>query len=157
MTFEEVLDSCPNLKAHCYITLKSWGFTAAEAYQEGLVAMFFLLRKGYTADNITPIVRTTVKNACIDKRRVTAGQIEYQSDEYDDGLFASKDEYDEDSFYALIEELPKEHKELITLRYLYGYELGELEAHFKLPRGTIKSRLSRTLDKLRVIHNARPD
>ena len=50
-----------------------------------------------------------------------------------------------------INKLAKEEKELIVMRYLEDMSLKEISYKYEVPLGTIKSRLNRTLKKLKVI------
>ncbi|MGE7603435.1 sigma-70 family RNA polymerase sigma factor [Peribacillus sp. NPDC097675] len=50
-----------------------------------------------------------------------------------------------------LDQLDEKYRELIMLRYLQGYSQKEIASIFKLPVGTVKSRLYRGLLMLRKI------
>lgn len=50
----------------------------------------------------------------------------------------------------LIEALPKELREIIGLKYYSGYTIEETAAILGIPEGTVKSRLNRALNRLRL-------
>jgi len=53
-------------------------------------------------------------------------------------------------FQQMIEALRPELREIISLKYYSGYTLQEIAAILKLPEGTVKSRLNRALNVLRL-------
>jgi len=53
-------------------------------------------------------------------------------------------------FKQMIEALQPELREIISLKYYSGYTLQEIAAILKLPEGTVKSRLNRALNLLRL-------
>lgn len=60
------------------------------------------------------------------------------------------DEYEELSFNELIENLPLELREIVSLKYYSEYTLTEISTILKIPQGTVKSRLNRALKMLRL-------
>lgn len=50
-----------------------------------------------------------------------------------------------------INKLTQEEKELIIMRYLEDMSLKYISFKYEVPLGTIKSRLNRTLKKLKII------
>jgi RNA polymerase sigma factor (sigma-70 family) len=55
-----------------------------------------------------------------------------------------------DELLAAIERLPEPAREAIACRYLLDLSEEETAAALNCPRGTVKSRLSRALDRLRL-------
>ena len=55
-----------------------------------------------------------------------------------------------DQLLAAIERLPAPAREAITCRYLLDLSEDETAAALDCPRGTVKSRLSRALERLRL-------
>lgn len=53
-----------------------------------------------------------------------------------------------DRMMEALAELPAEQRAVIVLRYLLDYTPGEIARMLELPRGTVNSRLRRTLDRL---------
>ena len=49
----------------------------------------------------------------------------------------------------LIDGLPSWYRDVVVLVDIHGYDYGEAAAHLRLPRGTVKSRLSRARAHLR--------
>ncbi len=60
------------------------------------------------------------------------------------------DNYDELNFNELIENLPLELREIVSLKYYSEYTLIEISTILKIPEGTVKSRLNRALKMLRL-------
>lgn len=52
-------------------------------------------------------------------------------------------------FFNLIEPLTEDEKALFTLRYVYDYKINEIADFLDLKPGTVKSKMSRALEKLR--------
>jgi RNA polymerase sigma-70 factor, ECF subfamily len=63
---------------------------------------------------------------------------------------AHYDNHSDMEFFALIESLQKELREIISLKYYSGYTLAEISAILDIPEGTVKSRLNRALNLLRL-------
>jgi len=55
------------------------------------------------------------------------------------------------SLRAAIEKLSPEHRALLELRYHEGFEINQIAEILNVPEGTVKSRLHRTLERLRQI------
>ena len=60
------------------------------------------------------------------------------------------DDYTDVAFNEMIEMLPLELREIISLKYYSDYTLTEISAILKIPEGTVKSRLNRALKLLRM-------
>jgi RNA polymerase sigma-70 factor (ECF subfamily) len=60
------------------------------------------------------------------------------------------DSHSEIDFSSLIESLQEELREIVSLKYYSGYTLAEISAILDIPEGTVKSRLNRALNILRV-------
>ncbi len=60
------------------------------------------------------------------------------------------DEYTDVTFSEIIEILPLELREIISLKYYSDYTVSEISAILKIPEGTIKSRLNRALKLLKM-------
>jgi RNA polymerase sigma-70 factor, ECF subfamily len=63
---------------------------------------------------------------------------------------AHYDNHSDMEFFALIESLQKELREIISLKYYSGYTLAEISEILNMPEGTVKSRLNRALNLLRI-------
>lgn len=55
----------------------------------------------------------------------------------------------DDAFFELIRPLSPEERALVTLRFVYEYQVDEIAELMNLKSGTTKSKLSRALEKLR--------
>jgi RNA polymerase sigma-70 factor (ECF subfamily) len=60
------------------------------------------------------------------------------------------DNHDDMEIAQLIEALPQELREIISLKYYSGYTLAETAEILDVPEGTVKSRLNRALNLLRL-------
>jgi RNA polymerase sigma-70 factor (ECF subfamily) len=69
-------------------------------------------------------------------------------EEVPDGIY--HDDHSELEFTQMIETLQPELREIISLKYYSGYTLREISEILNLPEGTVKSRLSRALNILRL-------
>ncbi|MDR0464363.1 MAG: RNA polymerase sigma factor [Treponema sp.] len=58
--------------------------------------------------------------------------------------------HNEMKFNQMIESLQPELREIISLKYYSGYTLNEIAGILKIPEGTVKSRLNRALNLLRL-------
>jgi RNA polymerase sigma-70 factor (ECF subfamily) len=65
-----------------------------------------------------------------------------------EGLY--HDNHDEMEFHQMIESLQPELRQIISLKYYSGYTLNEISAILNVPEGTVKSRLNRALNLLRL-------
>ena len=60
------------------------------------------------------------------------------------------DNHSEFEFSQMIESLQPELREIISLKYYSGYTLNEISHILNIPEGTVKSRLNRALNVLRL-------
>jgi RNA polymerase sigma-70 factor, ECF subfamily len=92
----------------------------------------------------------TMTNKCID--RIRKQQSQQRRLERTDIKAVSSDVSDErESLSLAIEQLPREHRILITLRFEQGLQIGQIAAMLNTAEGTVKSRLHRSLRRLRDI------
>ncbi len=56
-----------------------------------------------------------------------------------------------ESLFAAIEKLSPERRALLALRYREGFNMGQIAEILGIAEGTVKSRLHRTLEKLRQV------
>ena len=52
-------------------------------------------------------------------------------------------------FFSLIKPLTEDEKILFTLKYIYDYQVSDLADFLDLKPGTVKSKISRALEKLK--------
>ena len=60
------------------------------------------------------------------------------------------DNHGELDFSQMIGSLQPELREIVSLKYYSGYTLNEISAILEIPEGTVKSRLNRALNQLRL-------
>ena len=60
------------------------------------------------------------------------------------------DKHEELDFNQMIISLPAEHREIISLKYYSDYTLKEISVILDIPEGTVKSRLNKALNLLRL-------
>lgn len=63
------------------------------------------------------------------------------------------DHDDSRAFYDLIKPLTQEERLIFVLRYIYEYQIDEIAEMTQLKPGTVKSKISRALERLREKHN----
>jgi RNA polymerase sigma-70 factor (ECF subfamily) len=56
-----------------------------------------------------------------------------------------------ESLRAAVEKLPPDRRALLTLRYHEGFDIGQIAEILRVPEGTVKSRLHRTVNELRQL------
>jgi len=56
-----------------------------------------------------------------------------------------------ESLRAAIEKLSPDRRALLTLRYHEGFDIGQIAEILRVPEGTVKSRLHRTVNELRQL------
>jgi len=59
-----------------------------------------------------------------------------------------------EGFYQLIRPLSSEERAIFTLKYVYEYKIEEIGEIMNLKPGTVKSKISRALERLRENHHA---
>jgi RNA polymerase sigma-70 factor (ECF subfamily) len=73
---------------------------------------------------------------------------EINIEEIPEGIY--QDDHSELEFTQMVESLQPELREIIGLKYYSGYTLHEISEILNLPEGTVKSRLNRALNILRL-------
>ena len=77
----------------------------------------------------------------------------YQAlDEYFEPRYEAKFD-DSKAFFDLIKPLNKEERLIFVLKYVYEYKIDEIAQMTALNSGTVKSKISRALDRLREKHH----
>lgn len=67
------------------------------------------------------------------------------------------DNHSDLEFSQMIESLPRELREIVSLKYYSDYTLTEISAILDIPEGTVKSRLNRALKLLRLEVSEKPE
>lgn len=98
----------------------------------------------------TWIIRITI-NVCKDYIKKNSKIILVNVNDYENNLITedTKSGFDED-IESVLEKLSERERELIVMRYLEDKSLKEISHKINVPLGTVKSRLNRTLKKLKI-------
>ena len=135
---------------------------AADAVQEALIKVHRAMPR-FKDGNFRAWLLRIVSNTCYDhlrsqKRRSTLS-LDQMIEESDYEASAWRCEQNPERFALrreqlaglgrLIEGLPSWYRDVVILVDVHGYDYGEAAAHLRLPRGTVKSRLSRARAHLR--------
>jgi len=132
---------------------------AEEAAQDGFVKAQAALPRFREGSPFRPWLLTIVANEARNRvrgggRRARLAQRVAEERRPDDAVpspeAALLDSEQRDELLAAIERLPEPAREAIACRYLLDLSEEETAAALDCPRGTVKSRLSRALDRLRV-------
>ena len=132
---------------------------AEEAAQDGFVKAHAALGRFRDGSPFRPWLLAIVANEARNRvrgagRRVRLAQRVAEERRPDDAVpspeAALLDSEQRDQLLAAIERLPAPAREAITCRYLLDLSEEETAAALDCPRGTVKSRLSRALERLRL-------
>jgi RNA polymerase sigma-70 factor (ECF subfamily) len=95
------------------------------------------------------------RNNCIDYLRSKRNKNQQQNRELDSLVYGleSKSGFNPDhiGLKSMLNQLPAEQKEIITLSYFEGFTQKEISEEFDIPLGTVKSRAKAAMDKLRKV------
>jgi RNA polymerase sigma factor (sigma-70 family) len=132
---------------------------AEEAAQDGFVKALAALGRFRDGSPFRPWLLAIVANEARNRvrgsgRRARLAQRVAEERRPDDAVpspeAALLDSEQRDELLAAIERLPQPAREAIACRYLLDLSEAETAAALGCPRGTVKSRLSRALDRLRL-------
>ena len=132
---------------------------AEEAAQDGFVKAHAALGRFREGSPFRPWLLAIVANEARNRvrgagRRVRLAQRVAEERRPDDAVpspeAALLDSEQRDELLAAIERLPEPAREAIACRYLLDLSEEETAAALDCPRGTVKSRVSRALDRLRL-------
>jgi len=153
------------VRAHQEVAIRTAWFIsggaddAEDAAQEGFVKAFGALKGFKHGAPFRPWLLTIVANEARNRRR-SAGRREalalrLSEDRRPDGAAPSPEsavlaEERRATLLAAIERMDEADRQVIGLRYLLELSEAETAAVLDLPKGTVKSRLSRSLDRLRA-------
>lgn len=144
--------------AVCHAVLCSWDYDKIDAAHEGKVALFLLAEKGYSITNPVGLVRVALVNTQRDKYKSVHARTKRNSQDINElitgqGFCDNRRQINNDTFFDLIKSLSAEHKEMLIMKYIVGFEEPELADYFNIARGTVKSRASRAIKMLREKHD----
>jgi RNA polymerase sigma-70 factor, ECF subfamily len=125
---------------------------AEEAAQDGFVKAWRALHRFREGEPLRPWLLTIVANEARNRRRA-AGRREHLALRAAAALPAAAEEpapaYDHDALAAALGRLREEDRVVIGCRYVLDLSEAETAAALGVKRGTVKSRLSRALERLR--------
>ena len=135
---------------------------AADAVQEALIKVHRAMPR-FKDGNFRAWLLRIVSNTCYDhlrsQKRRGALSLDQMIEESDYEAAGSNCEQNPERYALrreqlaglgrLIEGLPTWYRDVVVLVDVHGYDYGEAAAHLRLPRGTVKSRLSRARAHLR--------
>ena len=139
-----------------YLMTKDRGL-AEDALQDALVQMWKhlpALRQGISLKAWLVRIVVNEVNRQRRKKRVMTVPLEYApeiADDCDDAATTMIRNEDHQNLRQALEQLPRDIKETVILRYFSDLTVPEIAAVMKKPEGTIKSRLSRALIRLNEI------
>jgi len=96
-----------------------------------------------------------VNNKCVDwgRRQRRQGRLNNELTKQSRNESDEKQNGDEknESLQAAIEKLSPERRALLALRYSEGFDVSQIAEILRIPEGTVKSRLHRTINELRQL------
>ncbi|CDM69880.1 RNA polymerase, sigma-24 subunit, ECF subfamily [Clostridium bornimense] len=103
----------------------------------------------------TWITRITI-NTCKDYIKKSNKVVSVDIKDYENKLVAENEEFDDmEDIQRALEKLSDKERELIVMRYLKDMSLKDISTTIDMPVGAVKSRLSRSLKRLKVHMEAR--
>lgn len=129
------------------------GELARDAVQEGLVRAWRDLPKLRDPDRFDAWLHRLVINACMDvlrrgKRRVVEVELTFLHASPGDDLAAGL--ADRDLIADALQRLDPTRRVIVVMHYFLGMPLTDVARSLGIPIGTVKSRLHRALDEMRV-------
>jgi len=135
--------------------LGPWGYTADEAEQEVLVTAWELLQKEPDKEysSFEGYVVYCLRNKEIDRLRKRSLMKGHLCLTEEDNLVANEDFYSGiEKFLDRIKCLDEGKQLLLIEKFVYGSSEAEMAKKFRVKKGTIKSRVNRSLELLRKEH-----
>jgi RNA polymerase sigma-70 factor, ECF subfamily len=126
---------------------------AEDAFQDAAVRVWRALPARPKLRNRQAWLMTIGYHTFLDaqRRRKTHGELLEVADGNVSPQREAERSEDRQRVQAAIAELPRETREVIVLHYVGGLSLSQTAAAMGISEGTVKSRLSRAIDKLRSI------
>jgi RNA polymerase sigma-70 factor (ECF subfamily) len=125
---------------------------AEDIAQEGFLAAIRALDRFDRRRPFGPWLHRIVVNRAIDAARSRSLRRELRPDRLPETAASPDSPSDPypDALLAALGELDPERRAIVVLRYLLDFTPGEIAKALDLPRGTVNSRLRRSLDTLRA-------
>jgi RNA polymerase sigma-70 factor (ECF subfamily) len=160
--YEELVHAYQGIAFRTAYVLAGNAADAEEAAQDGFVKAWRALGRFREGAPFRPWLLQIVANEARNRRR-SAGRRAHlalrAATEHPSGDAAPSPEAavlsteQRDALLAAVNELPEDQRTVISLRYLLGLSEQEVAAALDLPSGTVKSRTSRALDRLRELYD----
>jgi RNA polymerase sigma factor (sigma-70 family) len=156
--YEELVHAYQGIAFRTAYVLAGNGADAEEAAQDGFVKAWRALGRFRDGAPFRPWLLQIVANEARNRRR-SAGRRAHlalrAATEHPSGDAAPSPEAallsteQREGLLAAVNELPEDQRSVITLRYFVGLSEQEVAETLDLPTGTVKSRTSRALERLR--------
>ena len=160
--YEELVHAYRGIAFRIAYVLAGNAADAEEAAQDGFVKAWRALGRFRAGAPFRPWLLQIVANEARNRRR-SAGRRAHlalrAATEHPSGDAAPSPEAallsteQREALLAAVNELPEEQRAVISLRYFVGLSEQEVAAALDLPSGTVKSRTSRALDRLRKLYD----
>ncbi len=146
---------------HCFFRLSDRE-RALDLTQETFTRAWDYIAKGKTVEAFKPFLYRVASNLIVEeyrkKKSVSLDGI-FQDNEVDEGSFESlrdegaydalADAFDGERAKKALEELPEQHRQVLTLRFMDGLSLPEIAACLEIRENTVSVRLYRALNELK--------
>ena len=119
---------------------------AEDASQQAFLKAFTYLKSFDQSKDFKHWLTGIAVNCCRDQLKDASRYSEFEG-AVEDSYISTPDSNDE--FFKLIRPLNDEEKQLFVLRYVYEYSIDEIGQMLDIKPGTVKSKLSRGVEKLR--------
>jgi len=127
---------------------------ARDAVQDAMVRAWRDLRGLRDPDRFGPWLHRLTVNACLDqarrRRRRRVAEIELTDLDHPLATDAATEVADRDLIDRALARLEPEQRVVVVLRFFLGMSLPETAATLGVPIGTVKSRLHRSLERMRI-------
>ena len=160
--YEELVHAYQGIAFRIAYVLAGNAADAEEAAQDGFVKAWRALGRFRDGAPFRPWLVQIVANEARNRRR-SAGRRAHlalrAATEHPSGDAAPSPEAavlsaeQREGLLAAVNELPEDQRAVISLRYFLGLSEQEVAAALDLPSGTVKSRTSRALDRLRELYD----
>jgi RNA polymerase sigma factor (sigma-70 family) len=133
---------------------------ARDAVQDGLLRAWRHLPGLRDPDRFDPWIRQLVVNSCLDlirRRRRRAIEVELTNLDVMGEVDLATDIVDRDQLDDALRRLDPEWRAIVVMHYFLGMSVPEIAESMRIPLGTAKSRLHRSLGALRTLIEEPPD
>lgn len=145
MTFEEVYIKNRRLMMHTAMKILNNFADAEDCVSEAFLRLSKNFRKYSSLEcpKMTSLLVIIVRNAALDKYRESRRVTLSEAPDEDAGA-VSLDSYPFDSVISAIKGLRDEYRDVLMLRYVYGYTVNEISGLLKLSTENVYKRIQRS-------------